>query len=150
LQAIDIIRFYRDFRVSHGNPDSRRSIGSQHEATNPVTDERNVLLFSYGTLQLERVQLESFGRVLDGDDDVMPGYRRLMVEITDPDVLRTSGERFHPIVVPSDDPTDEVAGKVFRISAAELAAADSYEVDDYKRVAARLKSGKEAWVYIQA
>lgn len=115
-----------------------------------MTDERNVLLFSYGTLQLERVQLESFGRVLDGDDDVMPGYRRLMVEITDPDVLRTSGERFHPIVVPSDDPTDEVVGKVFRISAAELAAADSYEVDDYKRVAARLKSGKEAWVYIQA
>jgi hypothetical protein len=114
------------------------------------TDDRCELLFSYGTLQLERVQLESFGRVLDGDDDAMPGYCRTMVEITDPEVLRKSGERFHPIVAPSTDPADEVAGKVFRITAAELAAADAYEVSDYKRVAVRLRSGKQAWVYIQA
>jgi gamma-glutamylcyclotransferase (GGCT)/AIG2-like uncharacterized protein YtfP len=108
------------------------------------------LLFSYGTLQLERVQLESFGRLLDGEEDVIPGYRQTMVEITDPEVLRKSGERFHPIVAPSSDPGDEVAGKVFKVTAAELAAADRYEVADYKRVAVRLKSGKEAWVYIRA
>ncbi len=113
-------------------------------------DDPTELLFSYGTLQLERVQLESFGRLLVGDDDAMPGYRRTMVEITDPEVLRKSGERFHPIVAPSDDPTDEVAGKVFKVTAAELAAADRYEVADYQRVAVRLKSGKEAWVYIRA
>lgn len=108
------------------------------------------LLFSYGTLQLEQVQLESFGRLLHGEDDAMPGYRKTMVEITDPEVLRKSGERFHPIVAPSGDPADEVAGKVFRITSAELAAADQYEVGDYKRVAVRLKSGNEAWVYIRA
>lgn len=108
------------------------------------------LLFSYGTLQLGRVQWESFGRLLEGEDDAMPGYRQTMVEITDPEVLRKSGERFHPIVTASDDPSEEVAGKVFRVTAAELAAADRYEVSDYKRVAVRLKSGKEAWVYIQA
>jgi len=115
-----------------------------------LSSERCELLFSYGTLQLERVQLESFGRLLDGEDDAMPGYLRTMVEITDPDVIRTSGERFHPIVAPSGDPADEVAGKVFQVTAAELAAADRYEVADYKRVALRLKSGKEAWVYIRA
>lgn len=115
-----------------------------------TSDERIELLFSYGTLQLERVQLESFGRLLDGQDDAMPGYRRMMVEITDPEVLRKSGERFHPIVAPSGDPADEVAGKVFQVTATELAAADRYEVSDYKRVAVRLKSGKQAWVYIQA
>lgn len=108
------------------------------------------LLFSYGTLQLEQVQLESFGRLLDGEDDAIPGYRKTMVEITDPEVLRKSGERFHPIVAPSGDPADEVAGKVFRMTLAELAAADRYEVADYKRVAVRLKSGNEAWVYIRA
>jgi len=113
-------------------------------------DARSELLFSYGTLQLERVQLESFGRLLDGEDDAMPGYHRTMVEITDPEVLRKSGERFHPIVAPSRDPADEVVGKVFQITAGELAAADRYEVADYKRVAVRLKSGKEAWVYIRA
>lgn len=115
-----------------------------------LSDARNELLFSYGTLQLERVQLESFGRLLDGEDDAMPGYRRTMVEITDPEVLRKSGERFHPIVAPSGDPADEVTGKVFQITGAELVAADRYEVSDYKRVAVRLKSGKQAWVYIQA
>ncbi|QNK01147.1 gamma-glutamylcyclotransferase family protein [Dyella telluris] len=116
----------------------------------PLPDDRHELLFSYGTLQLERVQLESFGRLLEGQDDAMPGYSRTMVEITDPEVLRKSGERFHPIVAPSDNPADEVAGKVFRVTAAELAAADAYEVSDYQRVAVRLKSGKVAWVYIQA
>ena len=113
-------------------------------------DEPGELLFSYGTLQLKRVQLESFGRLLDGEDDAMPGYHRMMVEITDPEVLRKSGERFHPIVALSGDQSDEVAGKVFRVTAAELAAADRYEVSDYKRVVVRLKSGRQAWVYIQA
>ena len=112
--------------------------------------ERCELLFSYGTLQLELVQLESFGRLLDGEDDAMQGYCRTMVEITDPEVIRKSGERFHPIVAPSNDHEDEVVGRVFQITADELAAADRYEVSDYKRVAVRLKSGKEAWVYIRA
>lgn len=115
-----------------------------------MSNERDVLLFSYGTLQLDAVQLKSFGRLLEGADDAIPGYHRAMVEITDPDVLRTSGERFHPIVSHTGNPTDEVAGKVFRITADELAAADRYEVSDYKRVSVRLKSGHEAWVYIQA
>ncbi|HET6554747.1 MAG TPA: gamma-glutamylcyclotransferase family protein [Dyella sp.] len=116
----------------------------------PPSNETVELLFSYGTLQLEQVQLESFGRLLEGEDDAMPGNRQAMVEITDPEVVRRSGERFHPIVGPSGDPSDEIAGKVFRITSAELAAADRYEVSDYKRVAVRLKSGKEAWVYIRA
>lgn len=110
----------------------------------------DILLFSYGTLQLESVQQASFGRLLEGEADAMPGYKTEMIEITDPEVLRQSGQRFHPLVVPSATPGDEVAGKVFRITAAELAAADAYEVSDYKRVAVRLKSGKEAWVYVKA
>ena len=111
---------------------------------------RSERLFSYGTLQLDRVQLSSFGRLLEGEADTMPGYRKDMVEITDPEVLRASGERFHPIVSHTGDPTDEVEGKVFRITADELAAADRYEVSDYQRVSVTLKSGHEAWVYIKA
>ncbi|MDQ2103613.1 gamma-glutamylcyclotransferase family protein [Azospirillum isscasi] len=109
-----------------------------------------VLLFSYGTLQQEDVQIASFGRLLTGTADAMPGYRQEMLEITDPDVIRTSGKRFHPVVMESGDPADEVAGTLFRITPAELAAADAYEVSDYKRVAVRLKSGAEAWVYVKA
>ena len=115
-----------------------------------MADERSILLFSYGTLQQENVQLSSFGRLLDGHDDAMPGFSQTMLEITDPEVIRTSGKRFHPVVAPSDDPADSVPGKVFSISAEELAAADRYEVADYKRISVRLASGKEAWVYVKA
>jgi gamma-glutamyl AIG2-like cyclotransferase len=107
-------------------------------------------LFSYGTLQTEAVQLSSFGRRLDGAPDALPGYRQSLVEITDPAVLATSGARFHPIVEPSSNPADEVAGTVFQVTPAELIAADAYEVSDYARVSVRLKSGLEAWVYVRA
>ena len=106
-------------------------------------------LFSYGTLQQEGVQLASFGRLLNGAPDALPGWKREMVEITDPDVLAKSGERFHPIVVPGKA-SDEVAGMVFEITEDELASADRYEVADYKRIAVRLKSGIDAWVYVKA
>lgn len=115
-----------------------------------MADERSILLFSYGTLQQENVQIASFGRRLDGHDDAMPGYRQTMIEITDPEVVRTSGKRFHPMVTPSGDPADNVPGKVFSITAEELAAADRYEVSDYRRISVRLASGKEAFVYVKA
>lgn len=113
-------------------------------------EAQTVNLFCYGTLRLESVQIALFGRVLDGVDDVLPGYRELKIEITDHDVLAKSGELFHTIVAASHDPADEVAGTVFAITEAELAAADAYEVSDYKRVEARLKSGVDAWVYVKA
>ena len=49
---------------------------------------------------------------------------------------------------PSGRAADEVPGVVFRITLAELAAADTYEVADYKRIAVRLKSGLEAFAYV--
>lgn len=107
------------------------------------------LLFSYGTLQQESVQLAQFGRRLSGQADALLGWRTAMVEITDPDVLEKSGMAFHPIVMPGRK-DDQVSGMVFEITADELAAADSYEVSDYKRVAAQLASGKTAWVYVKA
>src|SRR5271167_4212790 len=109
-----------------------------------------IQLFSYGTLQLESVQMKSFGRLLDGRSDAMQGYRKDMLEITDPEVIRTSGERFHPVVSNSGDPADEVQGMVFSITSEELEAADRYEVADYKRIEVMLKSGLTAFVYVKA
>jgi gamma-glutamylcyclotransferase (GGCT)/AIG2-like uncharacterized protein YtfP len=80
----------------------------------------------------------------------LPGYSRTMVRITDPAVIAASGAEYHPIVAASDDPDDSVEGMVFEITAAELAAADTYEVSDYRRVEVLLASGPRAWVYIQA
>ena len=109
-----------------------------------------VYLFSYGTLQLESVQRSSFGRLLEGKADALQGYRQEMLEITDPQVLTTSGERFHPVLVQSGNMADEIPGTVFQITPEELAAADKYEVANYKRIEVTLKSGRRAWVYVKA
>ena len=109
-----------------------------------------VLLFSYGTLQDKAVQIANFGRELAGRHDAIPGYSQSMVAIDDPAVVATSGKTHHPIVQPSPDPNDEVAGMVFEITTQELASAGAYEVSDYKRIAVTLKSGVQAWVYVRA
>jgi gamma-glutamylcyclotransferase (GGCT)/AIG2-like uncharacterized protein YtfP len=109
-----------------------------------------MLLFSYGTLQDKAVQLANFGRELAGQQDAMLGYSKNWVEITDPQVLATSGKTHHPIVAPSTEQGTSVEGRVFQITEQELAAADAYEVSDYKRVSVALASGLTAWVYVQA
>ena len=113
----------------------------------PLYDQR---LFSYGTLQNEDVQRATFGRLLQGQSDALIGYRRSLLKIEDAQVVATSGQAYHPIVERSDDAADTVAGTVFAISAEELARADAYEVDDYRRVEAVLASGGRAWVYVRA
>ncbi|MFD8699041.1 gamma-glutamylcyclotransferase family protein [Kitasatospora purpeofusca] len=107
-------------------------------------------LFSYGTLQLEQVQLSNFGRPLDGRADALPGFRLTMIEITDPEVIAASGTDRHPLVLPSAEAGDAVEGTVFAITDEELAAADEYEVDDYARDEVVLASGTRAWVYLSA
>ena len=115
-----------------------------------MSKSNTLALFSYGTLQSEAVQMKSFGRLLEGRTDAMPGFKKEMIEIVDPYVIELSGERFHPVVRASANSNDEVAGKVFFISAEELEAADRYEVSDYKRIEVILKSGIQAWVYVKA
>lgn len=105
-------------------------------------------LFSYGTLQYETVQLANFGRKLEGYQDKLPGFALSMLEITDPEVIATSGEAFHPIITYTGSSADYVNGVVFEMSAEELMRADSYEVSDYKRIEVKLASGVLAWVYV--
>ncbi len=107
-------------------------------------------LFSYGTLQLESVQRQSFGRKLNGRADTLVGYSIDQVEITDPEVLAASGKTHHPIISHTGNQTDRIDGVIFEVSDAELAQADEYEVDDYRRVSATFTSGQQAWVYISA
>lgn len=106
-------------------------------------------LFSYGTLQLEQVQLDTFGRLLVGKADAILGFQLNYVEITDPAVLASSGQTHHPILRVSPDSSSEVKGTVFEITDEELAAADRYEVDDYMRVEAPTKTEQTCWVYVE-
>jgi len=95
-------------------------------------------LFSYGTLQLRPVQIETFGRILTGEKDTLMGYAPSEVKIKDKDVINTSGTDIHPILKYSGNDEDRVEGTVFEITAAELAEADEYEVEEYLRVKATL------------
>lgn len=108
------------------------------------------LLFSYGTLRLASVQRANFGRLLDGTDDALVGFRLGTVRITDPAVIAQSGSDEHPVLVATDDPADRVPGTALEVTADELLAADAYEVADYARARATLASGREAWVYVAA
>lgn len=123
-----------------------RDLAAQADrSTRAMRSER---LFSYGTLRQEEVQRATFGRLLDGAADVLVGFARRELEITDADVLAKSGKRFHAIAVRTGDPADRIAGTVFLITPDELSAADAYEVAEYERVSVTLASGLDAWVYV--
>lgn len=107
-------------------------------------------LFSYGTLQMQNVQLETFGRLLNGAEDSLVGFVLSEVKITDADVIAKSGTNIHPILRRTNNSDDKVKGTVFEITAEELAKADEYEVDDYIRVEAKFLSSTVAWVYTAA
>lgn len=107
-------------------------------------------LFSYGTLQLESVQLETFKRKLKGKPDVLLGYEIRDCIIDDPDVVAASGDSVHPIACHTGQAADQITGMVFEVTQAEMAEADQYEVAAYQKVEAVLQSGFEAWVYVKA
>ncbi|QIG40103.1 gamma-glutamylcyclotransferase [Microbacterium sp. 4R-513] len=106
------------------------------------------LLFSYGTLSHPPVQLDTFGRLVEGDTDVLPGYTVDYAEIEDRRVVDLSGHDVHPIVRATGNPHDKVVGKVLLLTADELDAADEYQVSLYVREQVTLASGRRAWVYV--
>jgi len=109
------------------------------------------LLFSYGTLQEEQVQLSTFGRRLDGRRDELVGYEPSQVKIEDPDVAAATGRTHHANVRLSGDEQSRVPGMAFEITDAELASVDRYELAfRYKRISAAVASGRQVWIYVHA
>lgn len=106
------------------------------------------LLFTYGTLQSAEVQLDTFGRLVAGEVDALPCYTIDYAEISDQRAVDVSGLSVHPILRATGNRLDKVVGKVLHVTAAELDAADEYEVSLYRRIAVTLASGRTAWVYV--
>ena len=107
-------------------------------------------LFSYGTLQLEAVQMATFGRKLAGTRDVLPGFKEALLEIDDHETVALSGKTHHPMAAFTGQASDAISGTVFAVAPEEIQNADKYEVAAYKRVAVLLQSGVRAWVYVDA
>ena len=108
------------------------------------------LLFSYGTLQREDVQLLVYGRRLHGRLDELVGYESVPITLEEPRLVAQTGTSDHVIVKFTGSADNRVRKTVFEITDDELAKSDQYEVDPYVRVQALLASGIQAWVYVAA
>jgi gamma-glutamylcyclotransferase (GGCT)/AIG2-like uncharacterized protein YtfP len=101
-------------------------------------------LFSYGTLRSKEIQRQVFNRILTGSADQLLDHKLKSLQIEE-----EFGMADYVVVVPSTDPSDIIYGVVFDVSNAELAKADIFESNAYKRVQVKLKSGVVAWIYIE-
>ncbi|WP_163408297.1 gamma-glutamylcyclotransferase family protein [Flavobacterium ajazii] len=101
-------------------------------------------LFSYGTLQSKEIQMQVFNKVLTGTPDQLTGYK-----LKDLQIEEEFGIEDYFVATPSENPSDAVDGIVYNISSADLAKADQFESNAYKRVQITLKSGIVAWIYIE-
>jgi hypothetical protein len=115
-----------------------------------MTDAHTELLFSYGTLQLEPVQMATFGRPVVGTRDVLVGFEVLPLQIEDASVVALSGKTVHNMVTFTGCASDIIPGVVFALTPEELQSADKYEVPAVRRVAVILQSGVRAWVYVDS
>lgn len=109
-----------------------------------------VALFSYGTLQDPKVQLATYGRLVDGEPDALRGYVLVNFVIDDPHVVSLSGKALHTIARHSGNPADRIPGTLLFLSATELSSSDDYEVEGYARREVALESGRKAFVYVEA
>jgi hypothetical protein len=115
-----------------------------------AVNDQTEFLFSYGTLQLEAVQMATFGRQLAGTTDSLPGFELASLKIEDPGVVALSGKSHHTMATFTGRASDVVSGIVFAVTPDEIQSADNYEVADVKRVAVILQSGARAWAYVDA
>ena len=104
-------------------------------------------LFSYGTLRQPEVQRAVFGRELESEPDALVGFVLDTILITDPDVVATSGSERH-LILRRQDGAAPIAGAALAIEEADLAPADAYEAEDYRRIVVTLASGRTAFVYV--
>ena len=107
------------------------------------------LLFSYGTLRDAAVQRAVFGREPAAAPDELLGFGSEMIEVQDPEFRATNGS-LHRIVRETGRAEDRTAGTVLEVTDDELAMADAYEPPEYRRVEARLASGRRVWVYAES
>jgi hypothetical protein len=107
-------------------------------------------LFSYGTLQDAKVQVATYGRLVQGEPDSLSGYILVDILVDDPHVVSVSGKEVHTIARHTGRPDDRIFGRVLFLTPEELRSSDDYEVAAYARTEANLESGRRAFVYVEA
>jgi hypothetical protein len=115
-----------------------------------VDEVHTEYLFAYGTLQLESVQMATFGRRLSGTSDVLRGFELALLKIENQAVIAASGTAQHTMAKFTGHASDGISGTVFAVTPEEIRSADRYEVPAVKRTGVILQSGLRAWTYVDA
>lgn len=110
-------------------------------------NDQRVNLFSYGTLQTQTVQLSIFGRTIQTTADALVGYQLSEIQVEEPKFLAHS-PAVQRNVQYTGNTSHIVEGPVLALTKKELEQADAYEPAEYKRVSVQLRSGLNAWVYL--
>ncbi|HEA20284.1 MAG TPA: gamma-glutamylcyclotransferase [Pricia antarctica] len=100
--------------------------------------EKIIYLFTYGTLQDERLHHAFFQKKLEGFEDKLVAYR----------ISEAKADGVYLMAEHTGDEKDSIEGIVYEIVEEDLKAADEYEGALYQRISVTLISGKNAWVYI--
>ena len=87
------------------------------------------------------MQQSLFGRHMIMHEDELVGFELGSVQ---------HGPETHSIVKETGDAEHRVKGMVLEMTDRELAVADEYEPEEYKRISTVLASGQEVWVYTDA
>ncbi|MFS0866918.1 gamma-glutamylcyclotransferase family protein [Microbacterium sp. 179-B 1A2 NHS] len=113
-----------------------------------MTAPRLERLFVYGALRQRDLQLDTFGRIVESEPGILPGYTASVQGIADGRFTDAGGPVVQPVLRRTGDPLDKVPGEVLRLELIELEAADEVQMATFRRTRVRLSDGKDAWVYL--
>jgi hypothetical protein len=113
-----------------------------------VSESADQLLFAYGALQGAEMQLDTFGRLVEAEDDVLTGYSRAYADTPGHRIDTASGPTLLPVLRHTGSALDKVVGVVLALTPDELDAADEFQPSLYRRTKVTLESGRRAWLYV--
>ncbi|ANW96487.1 hypothetical protein AXE80_09430 [Wenyingzhuangia fucanilytica] len=109
-----------------------------------------LLFFSYGTLQFDKTQIETFGKLLPGTKDILKGYKLNNIKVLNPEIINLIDNNSHPIATLTNNPNDEIIGTVFELTNEELNKINEIAMkgnSNIKKIEVILQSGKKSWTY---
>lgn len=106
-------------------------------------------LFSYDILNTEEIQLQLYGRKLQGTDDTLSGYMLKDSNHNGSNMNEKKNTIATQIAIKSQDTSDRIKGQVFEITGKELVQTDRHVVNNYNRILTTTDSGTEVWLYVE-
>lgn len=111
--------------------------------------QKKHLLFSYDILNSQDIQLQIYGRRLDGMDDTLSGYTLKDSNLNGSKVKDNRTRTLSQHAIKTKDPKDKVKGMLYEITGEELVQTDRHILKNYHRVLETTDSGAEVWLYME-